>query len=113
MNPEIPKVELDLDSDWQVEINEFYQINPRHGSAEICKPYLLDKILKMHNAHFAVELGWFPKGNFANGLYHLRIREGGYEGVMFSQLKTPDQEEVLSALNLTLRQFSRMKAFLK
>lgn len=113
MQIEIPKVNLKLESDWQVEIDEFYQINPRYGTKEICKPFLLDQILKMNNDQFFVELGWFPKGNFENGLFHLRIREGSHEGVIFSQVKTPDQDEVLQALQLTLAQFSRMKAFIK
>lgn len=113
MQNEIPKVELQLDADWQVEVHNFYNINPKYGTAEVCKPYLSDQLLKMSNGQFSVELGWFPKGNFVNGLYHLRIREGGFEGVLFSQVKTPDQEEILQALTLTLKQFSRMKAFLK
>ena len=110
---QIPKVDLELDPDWILEINEFYQINPKYGDASTCKPYLLDQILKMNNGQFYVELGWFPKGNFQNGLYHLRIREGSYEGVIFSQVRTPDQEEVLNALQLTLKQLNRMRAFLK
>ena len=110
---EIPKIDLDLESDWQVEVDEFYQINPKYGSKEICRPYLLDQILKINNGQFYVELGWFPKGNFEDGLFHLRIREGAHDGVIFSQLKTPDQDEILNALQLTLAQFSRMKVFLK
>ena len=111
--PELPKVDLQLQEDWNVEISKFYQINPKYGTAEVCKPYLLDEILKINNGQYFIELGWFPKGNFQNGLYHLRIRESSYSGVIFSQIRTPDQEEVIQALKLTVNQLNRMRAFLK
>lgn len=39
---QFPKVDLQLTSDWEVEIEDFYQINPRYGTSEFNIPYLIE-----------------------------------------------------------------------
>jgi hypothetical protein len=39
---QFPKVDIQLTSDWEVEIEEFYQINPRYVTSEFCTPYLIE-----------------------------------------------------------------------
>ncbi len=55
---QFPKVDLQLTSDWEVEIEKFYQINPRCGSSQFWTPYLIEEILKVDNQQFFIKIGW-------------------------------------------------------
>lgn len=55
---QFPKVDFQLTSDWEVEIEKFYQINPRYRTSEFCTPYLIEEMLKMNNQQFFIKIGW-------------------------------------------------------
>lgn len=106
MNPQLQP--LRISSGWTVTYNVFHDVPATPESVRGELTYLTEDLLQLYHERDdrLIDLGWYPEGNFENGVFRLQVYEGDFRGIQVFDFRSKDKNVIVGEIERLCREIS-------